>query len=159
MGKAARESCVAGVGTTHASLMGSGGWDAASCPRPWMHLKLQREHGSKIRGGSYRVGFRHELQILRADPGSIPTPVLPCRRPGSFVHQECQWAGFCPTSSVGSAALQGPSPRCPAPFLLSGLSELPLALWLQNKILCPRGGRCLVSRRCCQRMGRVRLPK
>lgn len=31
-----------------------------------------------------------------------------------------------------------PSPRCSVPFLLSGLSELALGLWLQNKILCPR---------------------
>lgn len=92
MGKAARESHVVGVGTTHASLMGSGDWDVASCPRPWMHLKLQEEHGSKIQGGSYRVGFCHELQILRTDPGSIPTPVLPPWQPGGFVHQECQWA-------------------------------------------------------------------
>lgn len=31
-----------------------------------------------------------------------------------------------------------PSPWCSVPFLLSGLSELALGLWLQNKILCPR---------------------
>ena len=64
VGKAARESHAVGVGTTHASLMGSGDWDVASCPRPWMHLKLQEEHGSKIQGGSYRVGFCLQVVLV-----------------------------------------------------------------------------------------------
>lgn len=39
-----------------------------------------------------RAGFCHELQILRTNPGSIPTPILPPQQPGGSVHQERQWA-------------------------------------------------------------------